>query len=374
VIAPAAPSDAPSDAPAAVGEEVLDDLRERLGRARSIVLPEAGPTPGVGAADLDGLIRYWREGYDWRAHEQRIRALPWKLTTQEGIPARALHQLAGRPGAPTVVLLHGWPDSVLRFERLLPLLSDLNVVVPALPGFPFADQTRLLAAAAAEAADVVAGQLEALGHDRYVVSGGDIGRTVALVLAARHPDRVTAAHLTDLPALSLLGGPSDPPDDVETGYLTAVDRWSRQDGAYAHLQGTRPHTLAAALGDSPVGLLAWLLEKYRDWSDSDGEVSRFLNPDELLTWVTAYWVTGTIGTSFAPYVRPARPQPQVTAPVAFSVFPRDLVRPQRALVERYLDLRWWREEPSGGHFAAWERPEHYADGVRAAVALATAGV
>jgi pimeloyl-ACP methyl ester carboxylesterase len=352
------------DAPAPVPDAVLDDLRRRLGAARLVEGVQGGWNRGADTDYLDELVLYWLESYDWRAAEARIRALPWTRTS-DGM--RALHQRAADPHAPAVVLLHGWPDSVLRYERVLPLLTDVHVVVPALPGYPWSE---LGATSGAGMADPVAVMLGELGHDRFVVSGGDIGSTVAESLARRFPDRVTAVHLTDVPLGHLAAVPADDRSSAEQLFAVAVDQWRAREGAYIAEQATKPNTLAAALGDSPVGLAAWLVEKLRTWSDCGGEVETAFPRDELLTWITAYWVTGTIGTSFGPYALREPPIPgRVELPTVVSAFANDMLPPPREYAERVFALREWDEQPKGGHFAAWEQPEAFVDGLRKAIAL-----
>lgn len=210
--------------------------------------------------------------------------------------------LSAGVGAATVVLLHGWPDSFLRFERVLPLLTDINVVVPCLPGYPYAEPAPATGMSATAMADVVAGSLAELGVERYVVSGGDVGGLVAEAMARHHPEQVAALHLTDLPYLHLFPLDPDELSAPERQYLADGRAWQQAEGGYALLQSTKPHTLAAALGDSPAGLAAWIVEKLRSWSDCGGDVESVFPREDLLTWVTAYWVTGTIGASFLRYV------------------------------------------------------------------------
>jgi pimeloyl-ACP methyl ester carboxylesterase len=362
----------PADAPPPVAQEVLDDLRARLRRFRPVELPSGlGWERGVDGDALADLVARWAEHYDWRTHEDRIRALPWVVAGPDDAPVRVVDRRAAHPEATTVVLLHGWPDSVLRFERLLPALPDLHLVLPALPGFPFAAPVARRGLSAAEMAEAIAAAVEALGHDRYVVSAGDVGCDVAEALAAAHPERIAALHLTDVSQYRFL---VDPPEDLsaaERAYVARGHRWQADEGGYMHEQATKPHTLAVALGDSPAGLAAWLLEKLRSWTDCEGDVSRVFSTDELLTWITAYWVSGAIGTSFTPYAAgQAKPTGRLDIPTAFTIFPRDLVNAPREFAERFFDVRSWSEQPAGGHFAAWERPAEYAAGVRAAVALA----
>ena len=269
------------------------------------------------------------------------------------------------------MLLHGWPDSFLRFERVLPLLTGVNVVVPCLPGYPYAEPLTKPGMSTVAMADAVVAAMAELGYDRYVVSGGDIGSSVAENIGHAHPDRVAALHLTDIPYTHMFTVDQGELTEEEQSYIAEGQGWQFAEGAYALMQATKPHTLAAALGDSPAGLAAWLVEKLRSWSDCGGDVESVFPRDDLLTWVTAYWVTGTIGSSFSPYVEDTPPiEGKIDVPTVVTMFPHDLVTAPRAFGERFFDVRAWDEEPSGGHFGAWEKPEAYVAGLRKAVALA----
>jgi pimeloyl-ACP methyl ester carboxylesterase len=355
--------------PPRVEQAVLDDLRRRLRATNHARLPQGtGWARGVDTDYLTKLVSYWADSYDWRVHEERIRSLPWAIADVAGTKYRALHQKSS-DDAPTVVLLHGWPDSVLRYERVLPLLPDLNVVVPALPGFPFAPPLTDPGMSMKAMAEVVEAMMSGLGYQRYIVSGGDVGSGVAEALAARATHSVSALHLTDVPYMHLftIGDSNLTPD--EKAYLSAGRLWQMTEGAYALEQSTKPHTLAVALGDSPAGLLAWIVEKLRAWSDCGGDVESVFPRDDLLTWVTAYWVTGTIGTSFSSYVEDTEPVTDVATPTVVSIFPRDLVPAPRSFAERFFDVRVWEEHPRGGHFSAWEEPGLFVTGVRAAIEM-----
>lgn len=368
-------------APSPVPQAALDDLRTRLRAYRRVGLPQGfGWTRGVQGDYLADQIAHWAESYDWREHETRIRALPWVLAGEGGTPLRLIDlpptdtdtatDIGADADAVPVVLLHGWPDSVLRFEKVLPLLSDLHLIVPALPGFPFAAPLDSLGMSSAAMAEAVAEAMSGLGHQRYVVSAGDVGCDVAEALAAAHPERVAALHLTDVSQNRFLVDPPSDLSEVERAYVHHGHRWQAAEGGYMHEQATRPHTLAVALGDSPAGLAAWILEKLRSWTDCGGEVESVFTRDELLTWITAYWFSGAIGTSFSPYVESGpKPAGRIDAPAAFTVFAKDLVNAPREFAERFFDVRSWTEEPAGGHFAAWEQPSRYAAGVRTAVRL-----
>ncbi len=347
---------------------MLDDLRARL-RGFRRVEPIAGSGWALGTDPdyLADLIRYWAEDYDWRVHERRIRSL------RGSAPPRRGRSMSAPPirTRPALVLLHGWPDSVLRYERVLPLLGDVHVVVPALPGYPFA--------APVEQGGIcrrprwrTSSPARWRGWDTTGTSSPPATSAAAwtMALASAHADRVAALHLTDVPTVHLLTADRDTLTADERDYRNRVEHWRLTEGAYLLEQATRPHTLAAALGDSPAGLAAWIVEKLRGWSDCDGDVESVFPRDELLTWVTAYWVTGTIGTSFGPYARPSPPVSRVAVPTVITQFAHDTVLASRGVAERVFDLRAWQEETAGGHFAAWERPEAFVRGVRAALVLA----
>lgn len=351
-----------SPTPAEVAQDALDDLRSRLRARRLVDVPRDGWSRGMNHDVLRDLLRYWAEVYDWRQAERRIRALPW---VQAG-GLRIVHQRATDDDAPTLLLLHGWPDSVLRFQRVLPLLSDMHVVVPALPGFPLSDSPGM--AGAAMAAPVAAAMAE-LGYSRYTASGGDVGSPVAEGLARHDTAHIGSLHLTDIG----LGHARLIPEQERTKdiqeFLHTAERWGAAEGAYAAEQATKPSTLAVGLGDSPAGLAAWLVEKYHSWID--GDLNDVFPIDDLLTWVSLYWFTGAIGTSFSPY---AERQPletgRVQVPTAVSVFPKEPVPLPRHLADRVFNVRVWSEHEAGGHFAAWEQPEAFVADVRTAVTLA----
>lgn len=259
--------------------------------------------------------------YDWRDVEAQIRALPWVLSERQQVPVRAVHERAAGPDRVVVVLLRGWPDSVLRLLKVLPLLTEVHVV-PALPGYPFAAPLPAAQAMSAAAmATAVAALLVELGSDRYVASAGDVGTDVAEALASTHPGRVARLHLTDLSHHhALVDPPADPPA-TELAHFERVHRWHAAEGGYDHQQSTRPNTLAIGLGDSPAGLAAGILEKLARWSDCGADVETVFTHKDVLDWITAYWVYGVIGTSFAPYAHRERPG-VLSAPTAFTMFPR----------------------------------------------------
>ncbi|WP_144710385.1 alpha/beta fold hydrolase [Curtobacterium pusillum] len=344
--------------------EALTDLRLRLQRRRPV--PRVSPTDrfGVDPASLDAVLDYWADSFDWEAQEERIHAYPWRRSATP-TPVNAIVQAADAD-SPVVLFLHGWPDSVLRFERILPELSGITAVVPALPGFPFAATQDGLSAV--DIAEAVHAAMIDFGFHRFVVSAGDVGCDVAEALAAAHPDAVSSLHLTDVSQYHFL---VDLPDDLDAEERAYVERgrlWQAAEGGYMHEQSTRPDTASVGLGDSPAGLAAWIGEKLDRWTDQSSGPA--FSMDERLTWLSAYWFSGTIGTSFAPYALSSpKDWPRITAPTVFTVFPGDLVNAPRRFAERFFSVVSWREFSHGGHFAAWEQPDDYLWGVREAVRI-----
>ncbi|HEY8317915.1 MAG TPA: epoxide hydrolase [Amnibacterium sp.] len=361
-----------------VQDDELQDLRDRIRRTR---WPKTWPAPaweaGTDRRELEHLARYWADGFDWRRQERLIAALPSFMTDLGGESVHYLLFESERPGALPIVLTHGWPSSVL---ELVPLAQRLarpsefggrpqdafTVVVPSLPGFGFSPQASTVPAAVPTHEQWHRLMRDELGFARYGVHGGDLGAGISTRLAAGWPDEVVGAHV--LAVADPEGVDPGSMTEEETAYLHSVRTWFEQEGAYEHQQQTRPITLAYGLTDSPVGLLAWLLEKYRNWSDSHGDVTQAFPPDFLLTQASIYWFTNSIGTSFRPYYEYAQGAlgsiGPVAVPTAVAVFPRDLVQPPRSWAERSYNLRRYTRMPRGGHFAAIEVPDLLADDIR----------
>jgi pimeloyl-ACP methyl ester carboxylesterase len=349
-----------------VTDAQLADLRDRLRRTRRVRTPRRDdPERGVPGAELDALLERWAD-FDAPAWADRVNALPWAIVGDGDHAIRMLHQPAADPDAPTVVLLHGWPDSVLRYERVLPLLTDLNVVVPALPGYPFAPPGDGMSGGAM--AELIAPAIAELGYDRYVVSGGDVGTTVAEVLAGRHPDRVRALHLMGVSPQHTADPERLTPEAV--AYLQSAASWFATEGGYLGMQRSRPNTLAAGLADSPAGLAAWIVEKLDRWADTTDGRDAVWSDDDVLSWLSAYWFTGTIATSFSSYAAtPTQLPDRLETPTVISVFSHDIRPAPRSYVELFVDLRDYLAHDRGGHFAAWEVPEVFAADLRRAVEI-----
>jgi microsomal epoxide hydrolase len=367
-----------------VEESILVDLRRRLDGIRwPDEPPGSGWQYGTDLAYLRELTGYWRHAYDWRRQEGVLNGFRHYTVPLQGIDLHFIHEPGLGSQPMPLLLLHGWPGSIVEFTRLIPLLTDparfggdpvdaFTVVAPSLPGFTLSfrpNQPRFGVVEMAELFVALMGNV--LGYSRFGVEGGDWGAFVASRLGAVYAPWLVGIHVTLL-AVPREGIPHDAIDEEDRQFLSDLQVWLQEETGYSAIMGTRPQTLAYALTDSPVGLAAWIVEKFRAWSDCGGDVERCFTKDVLLTNIMLYWVTGAINSAAWPYyARRHSPwflsetQP-VVAPTAYAAFPREIVRPPRKRAERfYRDLRRWTEMPAGGHFAALEQPEALAQDIRA---------
>jgi pimeloyl-ACP methyl ester carboxylesterase len=346
-----------------IPEDELTDLRRRLVSTR---WPRAWPEPpwvaGSDAATLRRLRDAW-VSFDWRTCEARLNALPQYIATIDGQRVHFL-RFRGDEGVP-LVLTNGWPSTFAEMVPVARLLASAghDVIVPSLPGFTFSEPAAD-APAAIPTHELWHRLMTELGYARYVAHGGDLGAGITSRLAAAYPEAVAGIHLM------AVAGATDHSDltPAEGVYLDAVAAWERAEGAYEHQQQTRPLTLAYGLSDSPAGLLAWIVEKYRAWSDCGGDLTSRWSDDDILLQASLYWLTNSIGTSFRPYfdylAHPLGQIERVTVPTAVAVFPHDLALPPREYAERTYPVVRYTRFDRGGHFAPHEEPDLLADDIR----------
>ena len=363
-------------------QTAADDLRDRLRRTR---WPDetsgANWEYGVDLRFLQQICEYWRDRFDWKAQVERFSTFHHYRYSSENI--HFIHERGKGPAPIPLILSHGWPGSFLEMLRIIPLLTDpasyggnssdaFDVVIPSLPGYGFSGRPASPGMNLYRVAELWTGLMTELGYNRFAAQGGDLGAGVSTALGLSHPDRIIGLHLNFIPGSYR---PSLEPDakltSAEEEFFKAIGQWADQGGAYAHVQRTRPQTVAYGLNDSPAGLAAWILEKFREWSDCDGDVYCRFTPDELLANVTLYWMTQTIHSSFRLYSE-GRKAPLhfgkgdfVHAPTAIAHFPKELPFPPRVWIERGYNVQRWTEMPRGGHFAAAEEPELLAEDLRA---------
>jgi pimeloyl-ACP methyl ester carboxylesterase len=357
-----------------VPEADLDDLRERLARTRwPDELPGVGWDDGVPLDYLRELAEYWRTAYDWREHEARLNDLPQFTTAIDGQDLHFLHVRSPEPGALPLLITHGWPGSIVEFLEIVGPLADprghggdpadaFHIVAPSIPGFGFSGPTRARGWNLSRITHAFAELMRRLGYERYGTHGGDFGALLSPELGRLHPDRVLGVHVNAF----LTSPPRDPAqladlDESERQRLQAFNRFWREGRGYAVLQATRPQTLAYALTDSPVGQLAWIVEKFREWTDSRERPEDAVDRDQLLTNVTVYWLTGTAGSSARLYKETAndlgRANEPYPVPTGVAVFPGEPLLTVRRLAERTHDIVHWSEFDRGGHFPAMEVPD-----------------
>ena len=348
----------------------LDDLRARLARTRwPDQLPGVGWDYGIPLGYVKELAEYWRTGYDWRVHERRLNAFPQFTTTIDGQNIHFLHVRSPEPGALPLIITHGWPGSIVEFMGIIGPLTDpgahgadpadaFHLVVPSIPGYGFSGPTRDRGWNVRRIAQAWGELMNRLGYRRYGAQGGDWGSTITRELGLIVPGHLAGVHLNML-FPRVRDEPSDLTDQ-ERARLQALRRFRSTGFGYYAIQSTRPQTLAYGLTDSPAGQLAWIVEKFGEWTDAGlpGAVDR----DLLLTNVTLYWLTGTAGSSARLYYEAGRsgdwgPPATSTVPTGVAVFPREIAPPIRRFAEQSNNIVHWAEFDRGGHFAAMEAPD-----------------
>ncbi|MCC5979002.1 MAG: epoxide hydrolase [Salinarimonas sp.] len=368
-----------------VPEEAIADLRQRLQRAR---LPDTAPGAGwAHGTDLDymrEIVSYWSDRFDWRAQEERLNRLPQFAVGIDGIDLHFIHVAGRGPDPHPLLLSHGWPGSVFEFLDIIPMLTDpaafggdpadsFTIVAPSLPGYTLSFQPGQRRFAVEEIAACFARLMqEVLGYERFGAQGGDWGSFVTARLGHSHAQLISGIHLNMMP---IRRAPDTIPDDAaahERAYGKELAEFLKEETGYQWIQGTRPQTLAYALNDSPTGLAAWIIEKFRNWSDGGGDPEGAIGRDAMLANISLYWFTQCIGASFWPYYArmhgpwPIPPGEPVSVPTGYCQFPREILRPPRSLAEHaFSDIRRWTEMERGGHFAAMEQPEALAREIRA---------
>jgi pimeloyl-ACP methyl ester carboxylesterase len=367
-----------------VPQAALDDLGERLARTRWPAEPEGiGWSRGVPVGYLRELAEYWRTAYDWRRQEARLNQLPQFTTTVDGVNLHFLHVRSPEPEATPLLLIHGWPGSVVEFQELIGPLTDprahggdpadaFHVVVPSIPGHGFSGPLAETGWNHGRIAGAFVELMARLGYDRYGAQGGDIGAFEAPLVGRLAPGQVIGVHVNALVTFPS-GDPAELADltEAEQQRMARMRHFQDEMMGYSHIQGTRPQTLAYALTDSPAGQLAWIVEKFKEWTDPAAELpTDAVDRDHLLTNVSIYWFTATAGSAanlyYETYHDPSMfaPRERGTVPTGVAVsLTQDVAI--RKLAEREHNVVHWSEFDRGGHFAAMEAPEFLVGDVRA---------
>jgi pimeloyl-ACP methyl ester carboxylesterase len=347
----------------------LSDLKSRLAATR---YPEQETVTdwqqGIPLAYVREIASHWHTHYDWRSCEARLNAWPNFLVEIDGLDVHFMHARSANPHARPLLLTHGWPGSVLEFMNVIrPLLEDFHLVIPSLPGYGFSGKPTKPGWSVEQIALAWNQLMLTLGYRRYFAQGGDWGATVTCALGVQNLGNCAGIHLNMVIGRPAATRPQEL-TDVEAAIVARLKWYRDTDSSYALQQATRPQTLGYALADSPVGQLAWILEKFHGWSDCDGHPENVFSRDQLLDNVTLYWLTNSAASSARLYWQSFRKvnTDEIRIPTGCSLFPMELMRLSRRWAEdRYKNIVYWNELPRGGHFAAMERPEVFVQELRA---------
>jgi pimeloyl-ACP methyl ester carboxylesterase len=363
-----------------LSQRTLDDLHQRLRLTRwPDEIPGVGWEEGTDLQYLRQLLAYWADEFDWRAQERRLNAFKQYRAQLDGIHIHFIHERAVQGRGIPLILTHGWPGTFVELLPLIPLLTDtqaygldgpaFDVVIPSLPGYGWSERPQRQGVTTRSTALLWHRLMHELGYELYGAQGGDFGASVTTFMALDNPAPLVGIHLSTLDLAPYTGPGSRPLSEAEREYLAQYQHWVDVDRGYGAIQSTRPQTLGYGLNDSPAGLAAWIVEKYRAWSDCDGEVERRFSKDQLLTTITIYWATQTITSSMRDYFDnrwfavPPGLEDFVGVPTGVAVFANQFIHdgtPPREWAERLYNVRQWTPMQSGGHFAATEEPERLA--------------
>jgi epoxide hydrolase len=362
----------------------LDDLRERLARTRFAPALSEDWTHGTPPGYLAELVEYWRTKFDWAAAEAKLNELAQFTATVQDAELHFVHVEGKGPNPLPLLFSHGWPGSFWEVSKIIGPLTDpaahggdpadaFTVVAPSLPGYGFSQHPGtpgISPLAIAERFHEL--MTDVLGYGRYAAQGGDWGSIITTCLGRDHTDQLAGIHVNMMAARPIVGEHSAPLTAAEQSYLDGQGAWRSAEGAYAQIQSTKPATLGAGLSDSPAGLAAWIVEKFRTWSDCDGDVESVFSKDDLLTNISIYWLTNSIATSTRLYYEAWRDQATpiltpgyIDTPTAYASFPHEISRPPREWVARAYNLKRYTEFERGGHFAAMEQPAALVEDIRA---------
>lgn len=355
---------------ASVPQQILDDLKLRLSLTRWPDEIEGSDWNfGADLSYMKELTEYWQNTFDWRKVETEINSYPNYMADIDGHQIHFMHIKGKGKRSLPLIITHGWPGSFIEMMKLIPLLTEdtdfsFDLVIPSIPGFGFSDKINHAGCNSEFVADLWHKLMTELGYNRYGAQGGDIGSGISTWLSLKYPNHVIGLHL------NYISGSYKPylaDGEQLTEEVLAFQKygaeWSAKEGAYAYMHATKPLTAAYGLNDSPVGLCAWIVEKFKGWSDSNGNIENSFTKDELLANVTLYWITQTIHSSMRIYNENSKKplvfnrNERVTVPVGFAKFPKELPTPPRSYVEKGFNIHNWTIMAAGGHFAAMEQPE-----------------
>jgi pimeloyl-ACP methyl ester carboxylesterase len=360
-----------------ISEEILDDLKTRIRNVRwTDEITNSEWSYGTNQSFLKELCHYWLNSFDWRKVEAEINSFPNFIANIDVYEIHFVHVKGKGENCIPLIITHGWPGSFIEMIKLIPLLTNdkdlsFDLVIPSIIGFGYSSASKVDGCNSEFVADLWQKLMVELGYQLYGAQGGDIGSGISTWLSLKYPDNVMGLHLNYISSSYkpyLKEGEELASEVLE--FQKFVQIWSSQEGAYSNIQSTKPQTLAYGLNDSPIGLCAWIIEKFNAWSDHDGNIYNVFSKDELLANVTLYWITQSIHSSIRIYSENSKRPLEfgendfIKVPVGFAKFPKELPTPPRSYIEKSFNITHWAEMPFGGHFAAMEQPKLLADDIK----------
>lgn len=360
-----------------ISEEILDDLKTRIKNTRwTDEITNSNWSYGTSLSFIKELSNYWLNNFDWRKVEAEINSFPNFIANIDGHEIHFIHVKGKGKKTIPLIITHGWPGSFIEMMKLIPLLIDdedvsFDLVIPSIVGFGYSSASKVEGCNSEFVADLWQKLMVELGYKKYGAQGGDIGSGISTWLSLKYPENIIGLHLNYISGSykPYLEEREQPTEEV-IAFQKNVQNWSSKEGAYSYIQSTKPQTLSYGLNDSPIGLCAWIIEKFNAWSDNNGTINAVFSNDELLANVTLYWITQTIHSSIRMYNENSKHPLQfkkndyVKIPVGFAKFPKELPTPPRSYIEKGFNITHWTEMPSGGHFAAMEQPKLLASDIK----------
>ena len=366
-----------------IPQSALDALHKRLAETRwPNQISNSDWSRGTEMEYLQSLCEYWRTDFDWHAVQEKLNAIPQVLVSVDDLQVHCVHIKSSHAHAMPLVLTHGWPGSFVEFTKVIGPLTQpeehggdpadaFHVICPSIPGYTFSSAPAGAGYDIQKVAQIIAATVKALGYERYAVQGGDWGAAISASIARQFPEEVIGCHLNMVVAFppedaspeAMLEGVT--PDEMK--FLERSQYWRSEGAGYFQQQSTKPQSLCYGLTDSPAGLAGWIVEKFRDWSDSNGDVEHRFSRDEILTHISLYWLTGSILSAAQLYyeTQHVKQNPSyVEVPVGCALYPQDIILPPRVWAEKFYNVQQWTVHPEGGHFAASEVPELFVPDVR----------
>ena len=358
-------------------ESVVEDLKDRLSQTRwPNEIENTKWEAGANLAYLKELCDYWQHNYDWKKNETYLNSFQHYRSDIDGTGIHFIYEKAKGKRSVPLLLTHGYPDSFVRFLKLIPLLTadengvSFDLVIPSIPGFGFSDKPVEPGMTPKRIASLFHKLMtEELGYTKFFAQGGDWGSSITEQIAIEYPDALLGYHMTDIPYYHLFAIPPNDLTAPEKKFMEAGKKWQVKEGGYAMLQSSLPQTLGYGLNDSPAGLAAWIIEKFYRWSDCNGNLENCFSKDELLNNLNIYWLTQTINSANRIYYETAQQAPpgnfkKIEVPAAITMYPKDLVIAPKEYAERIYNVQQWNEMKKGGHFAAMEQPELFSEDIR----------